>query len=83
MNYIFVDESGDPGKPFCQNKNGNKVTTGSSLFYILSAICVDSEKLFDLENKMLEVKNKYGYRNEIKSINIPLGLYKELLNIIN
>jgi len=83
FNYIFIDESGDPGKPFETNEAGEKISTGSSLFYILSAVCLDSKKLFALENKMLEVKNKYGYRNEIKSINIPLELYKDLLNIIN
>jgi len=83
FNYIFIDESGDPGKPFETNEKGEKVPTGSSLFYILSAVCLDSKKLFVLENKMLQVKNKYGYRDEIKSINIPLELYKDLLNIVN
>ncbi len=83
FNYIFIDESGDPGKPFKINEKGEKLPTGSSLFYILSAVCLDSKKMFVLENKILEAKNKFGYRDEIKSINIPLGLYKELLNIIN
>lgn len=83
FNYIFIDESGDPGKPFKTNEKGEKILTGSSLFYILSAVCLDSKKLFVLENKILQVKNKYGYRNEIKSINIPLKLYKDLLNIVN
>ncbi len=83
FNYIFIDESGDPGKPFKTNEKGERFPAGASLFYILSAVCLDSKKLFELENKMLKVKNKFGYRNEIKSINIPLGLYKALLNIIN
>ena len=82
FNYIFVDESGEPGKTFKINNQKEKVPTGASLFYILSAVCLDSKKLFLLENSILKIKNKFGYRDEIKSINIPLELYKELLNII-
>lgn len=81
--YIFVDESGDPGKPFEIDKQGNKIPTGASLFYILSAICIDSKKLFLMENRMMEIKSKYNFRSEIKSTIIPLSLYKDLLNIIN
>ncbi len=81
--YIFVDESGDPGKPFGIDASGNKVATGASMFYILTAICVDSKDLFLLENRIIEIKNKYGYRSELKAQNIPLNLYKDLLNIIN
>ncbi|MBL7155319.1 MAG: DUF3800 domain-containing protein [Candidatus Portnoybacteria bacterium] len=83
FNYIFVDESGDPGRPYKIDDKGNKIPTGASLFYILSAVCLDSKKLFLLEKRMMEVKNKYGYRNEIKSDTIPLILYKALLKIIN
>lgn len=82
-NYIFVDESGDPGKPFEVDKQGNKISTGASLFYILSAICINSKDLFLMENKIMEVKSKYKFRSEIKSAIIPLSLYKDLLNIIN
>src|SRR3989344_4694786 len=81
--YIFIDESGDPGKPFVKTGTGEKAPTGASLFYILSAVCVDSQKLFALETRLLEIKNKYGYRNELKSANIPLILYEELLDLIN
>ena len=52
FNYIFVDESGDPGKPFKINNQKEKVPTGASLFYILSAVCLDSRKLFLLENRI-------------------------------
>lgn len=83
FNYIFVDESGDPGKPFTVDEQGNKISTGASMFYILSAVCLDSQKLFLLEDKMMETKNKFGYKKEIKSEDISLPLYKELLNIIN
>jgi len=83
FNYVFVDESGDPGKPYEIDKGGNKVATGASLFYILSAICVDSEKLFAMENRVMEVKGRYGYRSELKAQNIPLKMYKDLLGIIN
>src|SRR3989344_6651215 len=83
QHYIFVDESGDPGKPFTTDQNGNQIPTGSSLFYILSAIYLDSNKLFALENEILEIRHKYGFRSEIKSTTIPLAMYMDLLAIIN
>ena len=67
QHYIFIDESGDPGKPFKINEAGDKVPTGASLYYILSAICLDSKKLFALENGIMEIRNKYGFKSEIKS----------------
>lgn len=83
QHYIFVDESGDPGKPFQINADGNKIPTGSSIFYILTAIYLDSVKLFVLENEIMEIRQKFGFRSEIKSTIIPLGMYKDLLRIIN
>ncbi|MDP2638843.1 MAG: DUF3800 domain-containing protein, partial [Candidatus Azambacteria bacterium] len=82
-NYIFVDESGDPGKPYDINAAGDKTPTGASMFYILTALPLTSQEVFLLEDRMLEIKNKFGYKKEIKSIDISLALYKELLNIIN
>ena len=82
-NFIFIDESGDPGKPFVKTDGGKKMPTGASLFYILSAVCLDSKQLFALENNIIQIKNKYNYRNELKSTNIPLGLYKDILDLIN
>jgi len=46
FNYIFVDESGDPGKPYKIDDNGDNVLTGASLYYILSAVCLDSKNYF-------------------------------------
>ncbi len=82
-NYIFIDESGDPGKPYEIDIHGNKIFTGSSLYYILSAVCLNSQKLFLLEDKILETKNKFGYKKEIKSTDVSLPLYESLLNILN
>jgi len=82
-NYIFIDESGDPGKPYKIIDDGNKIPTGSSLYYILSAICLDSRNLFILDDRITGIKNKFGYKEEIKSDDISLALYKELLNIVN
>ena len=76
QHYIFIDESGDPGKPFNIDSSGNKIPTGSSLFYILSAICLDTTKLFALEHSIMEIRQKYGFRSEIKSTIIPLTMYK-------
>ncbi|MDA2922885.1 DUF3800 domain-containing protein [Patescibacteria group bacterium AH-259-L07] len=81
--FIFVDEAGDPGKPYRKDSKGNKIPTGASLFYILSAVCIDSEKMFLVENKILETKKKFGYEKEIKSTDVSLPLYKSLLRIIN
>jgi len=44
MNYIFVDESGDPGKPY-KIVDGQKVATGASKFYIVTALSVTSSEL--------------------------------------
>lgn len=82
-NYIFVDESGDPGKLFKTDSDREKVPTGASLYYILSAICVNSHQLFLLEDRIMKIKSEFGYKKEIKSTDVSLGLYKALLNIIN
>lgn len=82
MNYVFIDESGDPGKPY-RIDGDKKIATGASLFYCLSAISLTSEEVFLLENKIAEIKSKFKYKKEIKSNHIPLFLYKELLNILN
>jgi hypothetical protein len=81
--YIFIDESGDPGKPFKIDSGGVKVPTGASLYYILGAVCLDTIKLMQLECRMMEVKNNFGYKKEIKSNEVSLGLYKALLDLIN
>lgn len=83
QHYIFVDESGDPGKPFEIDQSGNQIPTGASLFYILTAIYLDSSKLFALEHEILEIRHKYGFKSEIKSTIIPLPMYKDLLGVIN
>ena len=83
QHYIFIDESGDPGQPYKTDETGNKVPTGASLYYILSAVCLDSQKLFALENGIMEVRSKYGFKSEIKSTIIPLEMYKDILDLIN
>ncbi|MEK7125212.1 MAG: DUF3800 domain-containing protein [Patescibacteria group bacterium] len=82
-NYIFVDESGDPGKPLEVDSVGNKIPTGSSLFYIISAVCLDEKKIFSLEHRIMEEKTRFGYMKEIKSDDVSLSLYKALLGILN
>jgi hypothetical protein len=83
QHYIFIDESGDPGKPFEIDNDGEKIPTGASLYYILSAVCLDSKKLFALENGIMEIRNKFGFKSEIKSTIIPLEMYKEILGLVN
>src|SRR3989344_4828700 len=83
MQNLFIDESGDPGKPFEIDTAGNKIPTGASLFYILAAVHLGSKSLFVLENRMMEVKASYGYRSELKSETIPLHLYHDLLKLAN
>jgi hypothetical protein len=82
-NYIFVDEAGDPGPPFSIDKDGNKAPTGASSFYIITALCIDENKMFLLEHRIMEIKVSFGYKKEIKSNEISLGLYEELLKILN
>ena len=83
QHYVFIDESGDPGRPFKIYTLGNKIQTGASILYILTAIYLDSVKLFVLENEIMDIRQKYGFRSEIKSTTIPLEMYKYLLGIIN
>ncbi len=88
--YLFVDESGDPGEPFRSDLKGNlildnrdnKIPTGASNYYIISALCVDRIQLHKLEHDILETKNKFSYRSEIKSSIIPLTLYEVLLKLL-
>lgn len=82
-NFIFVDEAGDPGQPYLIEADGTKQATGASKFYIITAICLDEKKLFLLEQRMMEVKNTFGYKKEIKTDDISLPLYEALLKIIN
>ena len=81
--FIFVDESGDPGEPFVFDADGNKVPTGTTPFYILSALCLSEKTLFLMEHRMMELKAEAGYKKEIKSNEISLTLYKKLLNVLN
>jgi Protein of unknown function (DUF3800) len=82
--YIFVDEAGDPGPPSTIDPvTGVKTPTGASPFYIITALCTDVRTLFTLEQRIMEVKNAFGYRKEIKSNEISLPLYKALLDILN
>jgi len=83
QHFIFIDESGDPGKPFAPGPDGNNVPTGSSLFYILTAIYLDSTRLFALEHEIMRIREKFGWKSELKSTIIPLSMYVELLAIIN
>lgn len=82
--YIFVDESGDPGPLFTiDSVTGEKEITGASSFYIITALCVGVEKLHLMEHRIMEIKNSFDYKKEIKSNEISLPLYKNLLNIVN
>ncbi|MDZ4229050.1 MAG: DUF3800 domain-containing protein, partial [Patescibacteria group bacterium] len=81
MQYIFVDESGDPGKTY-KIVDGKKVPTGASQYYIVTALPITSEELFSLEQKIIAVKHKYKFKNEIKSTIIPLTMYQDLLKAL-
>ena len=50
-NYIFVDESGDPGEPFRLDEKGEKQSTGASPFYILCAMYMNEKTLYALEHR--------------------------------
>lgn len=81
--YLFIDESGDPGKPFKIDPSGNKIKTGASAYYIVSVLAMDNLKMYAIEDEILALKNKYSYFKEIKSTEISLPFYKDLLSLIN
>lgn len=82
MNYVFVDESGDPGKLY-KMQGEKKVPTGASKYYIVTALPITSLELFTIEQKIINIKHKYKFKKEIKSTTIPLTMYKDLLGIFN
>lgn len=81
--FLFVDESGDPGEPFVMDESGKKIPTRTTPFYIISSLCLNDATLFLLEHEMMKTRLSFEYTKEIKSNEISLGLYKELLNILN
>ena len=60
MNYIFVDESGDPGKPY-KIVGSQKIATGASKYYIVTALSVTSSELFLLEQEIISIKHRYKF----------------------
>jgi hypothetical protein len=81
--YIFIDESGDPGKLFRIDDGGTKVPTGASRYYILTALCIQSTQLFVLEDRIVETKSHFGFKEEIKSNRISPELQMALLKLLD
>lgn len=89
-NFLFIDESGDPGRPFkvdkrgapILDKNGNKIPTGASKYYIITVLPISSRMVFALEEEVLKTKMRSGYKGELKSNLISLKLYEALLKVV-
>lgn len=90
MKYLFIDESGDPGIPFKKDKKGKylldekgkKIPTGASLYYIVSIVVLDGKQIATLEDEIIRLKQKFGYKKELKSTHVSLSLYRALLKTL-
>ena len=57
MYIIFLDESGQPGG---FDTEQNKLVKNTSRFFILSGFMIDANKILNVEEKMKDIKLKYG-----------------------
>lgn len=57
MYIVFIDESGQPGG---FDKENNKLVENTSKYFILSGFMIDAEEILHIEEKMRDIKLKYG-----------------------
>ena len=60
----FIDEFGDSGLDFDKS--------GTSRYFIVSAIIIEENKLEDIEIEVEKIRSKYFQTGEIKSKNLGL-----------
>ena len=92
MYIIFLDESGQPGGFDKENK---KLVKNTSRFFVLSGFMIDANKILKIEEKMRDIKLKYGlnpyhevkWNTRYKDIGIDykkiMNMKKEIMGIVN
>lgn len=75
VKYAYVDESGSFGFDFDKE--------GTSKYYILTAVIIDSEKVEDFHKAVQEIKKQCGLaKTEMKSKNMPDGQRARIMNML-
>jgi len=82
MYIVFIDESGQPGG---YDKETKKLVEGSTKFFVLSGFMIDGNSLLEIEQKLNQVKIKYGFSRDIeakwnssyKALGLTLSEYKK------
>ncbi len=92
MYIVFIDESGQPGG---FDKANNKLVENTSNYFILSGFMIDAEEILHIEEKMRDIKLKYGlnpyheikWNTRYKNIGIDfkqiINMKKEIMGIVN
>ncbi len=92
MYIVFIDESGQPGG---FDKENNKLVENTSNYFILSGFMIDAEEILHIEEKMRDIKLKYGlnpyhevkWNTRYKDIGIDfkqiMNMKKEIMGIVN
>lgn len=82
MYIVFIDESGQPGG---YDKETQKLVEGATRFFVLSGFMIDGNSLIDIEQKLNQVKIKYGLSRDVeakwnssyKALGMTLDEYKK------
>lgn len=82
MYIVFIDESGQPGG---YDSNSRKLIEGATKYFILSGFMIDGNDLINIEQKLNQVKIKYGLSKDIeakwnssyKALGMTLDKYKK------
>lgn len=64
MYIIFIDESGQPGG---YNPETQKLVVGATKYFVLSGFMIDGNDLINIEQKLNQVKIKYGLSKELEA----------------
>ena len=64
MYIVFIDESGQPGG---YDSNTQKLVGGATKYFILSGFMIDGNDLINIEQKLNQVKIKYGLSKDIEA----------------
>ena len=64
MYIVFIDESGQPGG---YDSNTQKLVEGATKYFVLSGFMIDGNNLINIEQKLNQVKIKYGLSKETEA----------------
>ena len=82
MYIVFIDESGQPGG---YDSNTQRLVKGATKYFVLSGFMIDGDDLINIEQKLNQVKIKYGlskdteakWNSSYKALRMTLYEYKK------